>query len=192
MNRLARWSLPLVVAVLGCSHMKRPTPYTPKPYFLDAEHAAGSPHSGELTEASEPGEPAAGNPGATGSTAPAAGAPALPLGKPLPELVGKWCYVANVQANDGGRQSNTCFQLNADGSYQYHSETSSSGKVGGTASQSDDEGRWQASESTLTAQSTSGKVSTYRFEKRNHPKTNDPMLVFDGQAFVTYYQKPPW
>ncbi len=112
------------------------------------------------------------------------------------ELVGKWCYVANVTANDGGRQSSTCFTLNPDGSYQYHSETSSSGQVSGqgwgTSSQNDDQGRWQASGNTLTAQSQSGKVSTFTFEKRNHPKTNDPMLVFGNQAFVTYYQKPPW
>lgn len=192
MQRLARFSLPIVVAVLGCSHFKRPTPYTPKPYFLDAEHAAGSSESGVITEESAPSSEASGTPGAAGSAAPATGATPLPPGKPLPELVGKWCYLANVQANDGGRQSNTCFQLNADGSYQYHSETSSSGQFGATASESDDEGRWQASGDTLTAQSTSGKITNYRFEKRNHPKTNDPMLVFDGQAFVTYFQKPPW
>jgi len=189
MNCLVRWSLPLV-AVLGCSHMKRPTPYTPQPYLLDIEHA-NRPNEPGFTEIVEPGPPGA-TPGANGSPAATPGNAPVPQGSPLPELVGKWCYMANVQANDGGRQSNTCFQLNADGSYQYHSETSSSGQFGGTASQSDDEGRWQASGNTLTAQSTSGKVSTYTFEKRNHPKTNDPMLVFDGQAFVTYFQKPPW
>ena len=35
-------------------------------------------------------------------------------------------------------------------------------------------------------------VTTYVLEKRNHPKNNEPMLVLDGQAFVTFYQKPPW
>jgi hypothetical protein len=121
----------------------------------------------------------------------AAGAQSLPQ-----ELFGKWCYIANVNANDGGRQSSTCFALNPDGSYQYHAESSSSGQAygnsWGTASQTDDAGRWQSTGNTLTATSNSGKVSTYTFEKRNHPKTNDPMLVIDGQAFVTYYQKPPW
>jgi len=173
--------------LVGCSHMRQPTPYAPKPYLMDLEHGDGP----DGVQA-RPGEPA--TPGTTpaASGGPAPGAVALPEGSPLPELVGKWCYMANVQANDGGRQSNTCFQLNADGTFQYHSETSSSGQYGGTASQSDDEGRWQAAGNTLTAQSTSGKVTSYNFEKRNHPKTNDPMLVFDGQAFVTFYQKPPW
>jgi hypothetical protein len=110
----------------------------------------------------------------------------------VPELVGKWCYMSNVNASDGGRQSNTCFALNGDGSYWYHSETSSSGQYGGTASQSDDQGRWVASGSTLTATSSTGKVTSYAFEKQNHPKTRDPMLVINGQAFVTYFQKPSW
>ncbi|HZV69137.1 MAG TPA: hypothetical protein VFG10_06315 [Saprospiraceae bacterium] len=30
-------------------------------------------------------------------------------------------------------------------------------------------------------------------EQRNHPKNvNDPMIVLDGRAFVTAYNKPPW
>jgi hypothetical protein len=29
-------------------------------------------------------------------------------------------------------------------------------------------------------------------EKRNHPKTGDPMLVLNGQPFVTYFQHPRW
>lgn len=128
-------------------------------------------------------------PGAAPGGAPSSGATPA-------ELVGKWCHMANVNATNGGRQTNTCFSLNADGSYQYHSESSSSGTVSGnawgTASQSDDRGRWSAAGNTLTAQSSSGKVANHAFEKRNHPKTNDPMLVIGGEAFVTYYQKAPW
>ena len=134
-------------------------------------------------------------PGATnGNPSLASAAPngAAGAGSIAPELVGKWCYMANVYANDGGRQSNTCFVLNGDGTYAYHSETSSSGQYGSTASQADDQGHWVASGNTLTATSVSGKVSSYTFEKQNHPKTHDPMLVVNGQAFVTYFQKPPW
>ncbi len=47
-------------------------------------------------------------------------------------------------------------------------------------------------EQTKTARSATGRVTTYQLEKRNHPKNNDPMLLLDGQSFVTYYQKPPW
>ncbi len=32
----------------------------------------------------------------------------------------------------------------------------------------------------------------YTLEKRNHPKNKDPMIVLNGQPFVTYYNKPPW
>lgn len=121
--------------------------------------------------------------------APAAGGP--PQGAAA-ALVGKWCYVANVHANDGGRATETCFVLNPDGTYQYHSETSSSGQYGGTASQTDDTGTWQATDTTLTAHSRSGQTFVYQLARQNHPKNNDPMLVVDGKAFVTFYQKPPW
>jgi len=129
-------------------------------------------------------------PGGTGATG--ASALAGPPQGAAAALVGKWCYMANVYANDGGRASETCFVLNPDGSYQYHSESSSSGQYGGTASQSDDTGTWQATDTTLTAHSRTGQTYTYQYQRQNHPKNNDPMLVFDGKAFVTYYQKPPW
>ena len=122
----------------------------------------------------------------------AASAPAGPPQGIAAALVGKWCYMSNVYANDGGRASETCFVLNPDGTYQYHSESSSSGQYGGTASQSDDTGTWQATDTTLTAHSRTGQTYTYQYQRQNHPKNNDPMLVFDGKAFVTYYQKPPW
>jgi hypothetical protein len=110
----------------------------------------------------------------------------------LQELVGKWCYLANVQSNDGGRMSERCFVLNGDGTYEYFAETSSSNPYGGTNSQDYDAGRWKASPTTITAHSNSGETYNYSLEKRNHPKTGDPMLIVDGDAFVTAYQKQPW
>ncbi|HKP38160.1 MAG TPA: hypothetical protein VJT71_14980 [Pyrinomonadaceae bacterium] len=116
---------------------------------------------------------------------------ASPGGNP-PELLGKWCYMANVTANDGGRISSTCFTLYANGTYDYYSETSSSNPYGGTASQSSDSGTWSVSGSTLIANSRTRGRQTYTLEKRNHPKTGDPMLMIDGDAFVTYAQRRPW
>lgn len=108
------------------------------------------------------------------------------------ELVGKWCYAANVNATGGSRQSNICFTLKADGTYEYYGETSSSNIYGGSASQSGDRGRWSATANSLTARSDSGKTITYTLEKRNHPKNGDPMLMVDGDAFVTAYQRRSW
>lgn len=108
------------------------------------------------------------------------------------ELVGKWCYMANVNASDGGRQSNRCFTLYADGRYEYYAETSSSGEYGSSASQESDYGTWSATPDTITANSQTSGTQTFRLEKLNHPRTNDPMLVLDGEAYVTYGQKPPW
>lgn len=108
------------------------------------------------------------------------------------DLVGKWCYSANVNAVGGGRQSDICFTLKADGTYEYYGEASNSNIYGGSNSQSWDYGRWSATATSLTARSNSGKTTTYSLERRNHPKTGDPMLMVDGDAFVTYYQKRPW
>lgn len=108
------------------------------------------------------------------------------------DLVGKWCYQANVQAQGGGRQSDICFTLKADGTYEYYGEASNSNPYGGSNSQSWDYGRWSATATTLTARSNSGQTKTYTLERRNHPRTGDPMLMVDGDAFVTYYQKRPW
>ena len=112
----------------------------------------------------------------------------------LPELVGKWCYQANVYATNGGARSSTqCFVLNANGTYEYSGESDSYNPNGGATSQSYDAGTWTATDTTITANSRFKGSTTYRLEKRNHPKNvNDPMLVLDGQAFVTAWQKPPW
>ena len=124
---------------------------------------------------------------AGGGVAAAAGRGANPA-----EMFGKWCYMSNVTASNGGRMSNTCFTLHENGTYDYYSETSSSGRYGGTASQESDSGTWSVSGATLTANSRARGTLTFRLERRNHPKTGDPMLVLDGDAFVTYSPREPW
>lgn len=108
------------------------------------------------------------------------------------EFVGKWCYMSNVNATNGGRMSNTCFTLYENGTYDYYSETTSSGEYGSSASQESDSGTWSVTGTTLTANSRSRGPLTFTLEKRNHPKTGDPMLVLDGDAFVTYSPRQPW
>jgi hypothetical protein len=108
------------------------------------------------------------------------------------ELAGKWCYLSNVTASNGGRMSDECFTIYPNGTYQYYAETSSSGPNGGTASQQSDSGTWSLNGSSLTVNSRSQGRSVYPLTKRNHPKNNDPMLCLDGRCFVTYGPKPPW
>jgi hypothetical protein len=116
-----------------------------------------------------------------------------PVAGMLPaELFGKWCYMSNVNAGNGGRMSNRCFTLYENGTYEYYSETSSSGPVASSASQESDSGTWSATGNTITRNSRSQGTATYSLEKRNHPKTGDPMIVLDGDAYVTYGQRRPW
>jgi hypothetical protein len=114
-----------------------------------------------------------------------------------PSMVGQWCYVASFSANaGGGSQSSRCFELRADGTYTFQSESSMSayapGMWGGTTSSDADSGRWSVSGGSIVAQSNSGSVNRYPLEKRNHPKNRDPMLCLDGDCYVTQYQKAPW
>lgn len=113
------------------------------------------------------------------------------------ELVGKWCYFSSFSATSGGgSMTDECFTLFANGTYQYHREGNISayapGIHGSTASQTDDTGTWRLSGTTITVVSRTQGASTYTLEKRNHPKTGDPMLCLDGRCFVTYNQRPPW
>ncbi len=110
-----------------------------------------------------------------------------------PELVGKWCWISVTQAQKGGRQSSRCITLNVDGSYIYAGETDSYNPYGSATSQFSDAGSWTATETTLTARSRSGKTIVYQLEKRNHPQNrNDPMIVLNGDTFVTQYARQPW
>ncbi|HEY5885660.1 MAG TPA: hypothetical protein VIT88_13290 [Pyrinomonadaceae bacterium] len=108
------------------------------------------------------------------------------------ELVGKWCYMSNVNTSGGGRMSNRCFTLYANGTYEFYGETSSSGPIASSASQESDSGTWSVSGATITAHSRSRGTLVFPLEKRNHPKTGDPMLVLDGDAYVTYSPRQPW
>lgn len=113
------------------------------------------------------------------------------------ELVGKWCYVNVYSNSSGGSSTEKCLTLNADGTYEYYGETSRSVNTdafyGGTNSQSVDRGTWTYDGVRIYYHSQNGRGSgSYQLEKRNHPKNNDPMIVLDGETYVTHYQKAPW
>src|SRR6266850_3016384 len=57
------------------------------------------------------------------------------------------------------------------------------GSASGTNPQESDSGSWSVTGSTLTAHSRARGTITFSFEKRNHPKTGDPMILLDGDAF---------
>jgi hypothetical protein len=109
------------------------------------------------------------------------------------ELVGKWCYMSNSLNSS----TNKCITLNADGTYVYNGESSrtvnTSEVYGGTASQGSDRGTWYVQGDRIYYNSQTQGQGSYRLEKRNHPKnTSDPMIVLDGEAYVTATLKAPW
>jgi hypothetical protein len=111
----------------------------------------------------------------------------------LPELAGKWCKMSSGT----GYASSACIILNMDGTYSYSSESSRSVNTdavsGGTASQGADQGNWWVEGDRIFYNSPTKGQGSYRLEKRNHPvNTSDPMIVLDGEAYVTATLKQPW
>jgi hypothetical protein len=133
---------------------------------------------------------------------PSAGQPDASGGVIDPALVGKWAYIGTANNLSGSFSTEEYITLNADGTYEYYSESSGSARgsdmygnqtySGGMASQSADQGTWRVKGNTIIANSQRNGVKAYQLEKRNHPKNGDPMIILDGTAYVTYYQKAPW
>ena len=140
--------------------------------------------------------------GVAGNPQPVISQPSSGKGRIAPELVGKWCYINVSSSSSGGWTTDECIVINADGTYEYNYE--SSGSVsgydqygsqtysGGTGSQSHDQGTWRLDGNTLYVQSQSKGNQVLTLQKVNNPKNGDPMIVIDGRAYVTYYQKPSW
>ncbi len=111
-------------------------------------------------------------------------------------IVGKWCWVNTSSTYSSSYNSSKCIVINGNGTYEYYAEGSISGYggggYGGSSSQSSDSGTWRVSGNVIQVQSRSEGNKTYSFQKRNHPKNGDPMIVIDGDTYVSYYKKSPW
>lgn len=111
-------------------------------------------------------------------------------------IVGKWCWVNTSSTSSSSYNSSKCIVINGNGSYEYYAEGSISGYggggYGGSSSQSSDRGTWKLEGNRIHVQSQTEGYKVYSFEKRNHPKNGDPMIVIEGDTYVTYYKKAPW
>ena len=111
-------------------------------------------------------------------------------------IVGKWCWANTSSTYSSSYNSTKCIVINGNGTYEYYAEGSISGYggggYGGSSSQSSDRGTWKLEGNRIHVQSQAEGYKVYSFEKRNHPKNGDPMIVIDGDTYVTYYKKAPW
>jgi hypothetical protein len=112
------------------------------------------------------------------------------------ELVGKWCWTNVNATNTGGSSSSECIVLNGNGTFEYASEramdTNTNSFYAGTSSQGSDRGTWWVQGDRIYYNSQARGQGSYQLQKINHPKTGDPMIVLDGEPYVTYFQKPRW
>ena len=82
--------------------------------------------------------------------------------------------------------------LYENGTYEYYGESSTSGDAGGTAGQNSDSGTWYLQGDQIFANSQSEGPLQFTLTLRNHPKTGDPMILLDGDAYVTASPRSPW
>lgn len=109
------------------------------------------------------------------------------------ELAGQWVFYVGTQANNGGGSSRQkVLTLRADGTYSFVAESVSTNPNGAAWGDRNDTGRWSVDGNRITFRSQAGPSVTYSLQKRNHRKNNDPMLVIDGDEFVTATQRAPW
>jgi len=109
------------------------------------------------------------------------------------ELVGRWCWISLTAPAERNRQSKRCLTLNGNGTYAFAAGAETTAGKEAMKTPAADSGTWTATDATLITHSVSGKATTYQMMKRNHPgKVQDPMIVLDGQAYVTFFNKPPW
>lgn len=120
--------------------------------------------------------------------------PLFAQGRVVPELCGQWTYYSGGSTYTGGGYSSQRYViLHPNGTYEYSGESSNSGGHGQAYGSDHDRGQWWIQGETLCARSAvTGQTSQYTIELRNHPKTGDPMIVIDGDAYVTATQRPPW
>jgi len=117
-------------------------------------------------------------------------------GQIAPEIVGKWCYY-NLANGDEGRLSNTCVTLNADGTYEFFLDGSMRTQVNsifpGSSAQQTDYGNWWVDGNRIYYNSSSHGQGSFQFQKMNQPTDKSvPMIVFNGQSFVSPTPRDPW
>ncbi|MBS2040749.1 hypothetical protein JST97_37525 [bacterium] len=120
------------------------------------------------------------------------GLQALAQGRVPIELCGQWSYFSGGGTYTGGSYSvQRWVVLNQDGTYIYHGENANGGGNGQAYGDSEDRGRWWIEGETLCTQSVSGQSYQFPIELRNN-KNGDPMIVIDGDPYVTATQRAPW
>lgn len=117
-------------------------------------------------------------------------------GQIAPELVGKWCYY-NLANGDEGKVSNTCVTLNSDGTYEFFLDgfgmLKGNSIFPGTSVQQTDYGNWWVEGSRIYYNSQSHNQGSFQFQKMNQPQDKSvPMIVLNGQSFVSPTPRDPW
>jgi hypothetical protein len=105
-----------------------------------------------------------------------------------PALCGTWVKMST----GSGYSSSQSITLYENGTYESSGESSTSGANGSTAGQSGDSGTWRLQGDQIIANSRSEGPMQFTLILRNHPKTGDPMIVLDGDAYVTASPRQPW
>lgn len=118
-------------------------------------------------------------------------------------IVGKWYYYSSSSNyySSGSSSSERILEIKQDGTYKYYYEGGVSATNydqygnevmhGQSGREDSDSGTWRLQGNTLHVNSNTEGYQTYTLQKQNN-QNNEPMIVIDGDPYVTYYKKPPW
>ncbi len=102
----------------------------------------------------------------------------------LPELAGKWCYIAS--ASEEAQMSQECVVLSHDGHYLFLHDTKT--EVPNYL----DKGEWWANVDNLYFLAENGQTDTFRISKKKHPALGYLMLNIDGRNFMSADKRVSW
>lgn len=124
--------------------------------------------------------------------------PFQPLKEDKPErwvpakLSGTWGCFKDGPVYGGSYHIQRTLYLKSSGTYYFHSESHNSGAHGQASGASEEAGHWWVEGSLMWFEDHRGQTSSRRLDLQNHPGNSDPMIVLDGENYVSRERRPPW
>lgn len=108
------------------------------------------------------------------------------------KLCGTWGAFKSGPVYGGSYHIQRTLVLKANGTYYFLSETNNSGAYGQASGSSEEAGHWWLEGSLLWFQNHLGQTSHRQLDLQNHARNGDPMILLDGQPYVSREKRPPW
>lgn len=107
-----------------------------------------------------------------------------------PKLCGTWDCFKSGPVYGGTYHIHRVLQLNADGTFVFTKDNYNSGAFGQASAVTQETGQWWLEGSRLWFSSQEGQY--FRQLDLQNARNGDPMIVLDGDNYVTKFKRPSW